>query len=391
MKNSNKKRGFATRAIHAGQQPDPTTGAIMTPVYLTSTFVQTSPGQHTGFEYSRTSNPTRLAFENCLASLEGGTRGFAFASGCAATTTILHLLKGGDHVVAMDDMYGGTFRLFDKVLRHNGIEFSFVDLTKPDGFEKALRPNTKMVWLETPTNPTLKLVDIPAIANLARQRSVITVVDNTFMSPYFQRPLDLGADMVVHSTTKYVNGHSDVVGGAVVVKSQELGERLAFLSNSMGAVAGPFDSFLCLRSLKTLPLRMECHARNAQKIAEFLEKHPAVERVLYPGLASHPQHELARQQMSGFGGMITFYIKGGIQAARTFLESVEVFSLAESLGGVESLIEHPAIMTHASVPAETRKALGIDDSLIRLSVGIESLEDLLEDLGQAFDKARAHI
>lgn len=386
MKNPNDKLGFATRAIHAGQAPDPTTGAIMTPVYLTSTYVQESPGVHKGWEYSRTHNPTRRAYENCVANLESGKYGFAFASGCAATTTVLHLLKSGDHVIGMDDMYGGTFRLFDKVLKHNGMDFSFVDLTKVENFEKSIKPNTKMVWLETPTNPTLKLVDIKKIASLAQAKGILVVVDNTFMSPYFQRPLELGADIVVHSATKYIGGHSDVVGGVAVTSRADIAEKIAFLSNSMGAVQGPFDSFMCLRSLKTLPLRMKAHQENAMAIAKFLESHPKVEKVIYPGLESHPQYALAKEQMHGFGGMITFYIKGGMESARKFLENLNVFSLAESLGGVESLIEHPAIMTHASVPAETRKALGIDDSLIRLSVGVEELNDLIDDLKTAFDK-----
>ncbi|WP_415061715.1 cystathionine gamma-synthase [Bdellovibrio sp.] len=387
MKKVTANLGFSTRAIHAGQSPDPTTGAIMTPVYLTSTYVQESPGVHKGWEYSRTHNPTRRAYENCMASLESGKYGFAFASGCAATTTILHLLKGGDHVIAMDDMYGGTFRLFDKILKHDGIDFSFVDLTKVENFEKAIKPNTKMVWLETPTNPTLKLVDIKKISALAKAKGIIVAVDNTFMSPYFQRPLELGVDIVVHSATKYIGGHSDVVGGVAVTSRDDIAEKMAFLSNGMGAIQGPFDSFMCLRSLKTLPLRMKAHQENAMAIAKFLEAHPKVEKVIYPGLESHPQHALAKEQMHGFGGMITFYIKGGMDSARKFLENVNVFALAESLGGVESLIEHPAIMTHASVPAETRKVLGIDDSLIRLSVGVEDLNDLLADLKSAFDKA----
>lgn len=387
MKKVTANLGFSTRAIHAGQSPDPTTGAIMTPVYLTSTYVQESPGVHKGWEYSRTHNPTRRAYENCMASLESGKYGFAFASGCAATTTILHLLKGGDHVIAMDDMYGGTFRLFDKILKHDGIEFSFVDLTKVENFEKAIKPTTKMVWLETPTNPTLKLVDIKKISALAKAKGIIVAVDNTFMSPYFQRPLELGADIVVHSATKYIGGHSDVVGGVAVTSRDDIAEKMAFLSNGMGAIQGPFDSFMCLRSLKTLPLRMKAHQENAMAIAKFLEAHPKVEKVIYPGLESHPQHALAKEQMHGFGGMITFYIKGGMESARKFLENVNVFALAESLGGVESLIEHPAIMTHASVPTETRKVLGIDDSLIRLSVGVEDLKDLLADLKSAFDKA----
>ena len=386
MKNTKQELGFSTRAIHAGQHPDPSTGAIMTPVYLSSTYVQESPGVHKGWEYSRTHNPTRKAFENCIASLEDAKYGFAFASGCAATTTILHLLKQGDHVVAMDDMYGGTFRLFDKILRHNGIEFSFVDLTNTQNLQSALKPNTKMIWIETPTNPTLKLADIQKISSLAKAKAITTVVDNTFMSPYFQKPLNLGADIVVHSVTKYIGGHSDVVGGVAVTNTPALAERLAFLSNSMGGIMGAFDAFMCLRSLKTLPLRMSAHQKNALQIAEFLQSHPLVQKVVYPGLSSHPQHDLAKAQMSGFGGMITFYIKGGLAAARKFLESVKIFSVAESLGGVESLVEHPAIMTHASVPAEQRKILGIDDSLIRLSVGVEDTEDLVKDLKNAFDQ-----
>lgn len=388
MKLTNQNFGFSTRAIHAGQEPDPTTGAIMTPVYLTSTYVQSSPGVHKGWEYSRTHNPTRRAFENCLASLEQGQFGFAFSSGCAASTTILHMLKQGDHVIANDDMYGGTFRLFDKVLKNNGLEFTYTNLTDAENFKRALKPSTKMVWLETPTNPTLKLVDIRKISQMAHEKGIIVVVDNTFMSPYFQRPLVLGADIVVHSVTKYIGGHSDIVGGAVVTNKQDYAEKLAFLSNSMGGIQGAFDAFMCLRSLKTLPVRMKAHAINAQAIAEFLESHPKVEKVLYPGLKSHPQHQLAKEQMLGMGGMITFFIKGGLTGARALLENVKIFALAESLGGVESLIEHPAIMTHASVPLENRKALGIDDSLIRLSVGIEDLEDLLSDLKQALDHVK---
>ncbi len=388
MKTDSKNTKFNTRAIHAGQSPDPTTGAIMTPVYLTSTYVQESPGVHKGWEYSRTHNPTRKAYEDCIASLESGKYGFAFSSGCAATTTVMHLLTSGDHVIAMDDMYGGTFRLFDKVLRHHGLEFSYTDLTKVENVEKALKPNTKMIWIETPTNPTLKLADIKKISAIAAAKNILVVVDNTFMSPYFQRPLELGANIVVHSATKYLGGHSDVVGGVAVTSDKAIAERLQFLTNSMGGIQGAFDSFLALRSLKTLPLRMKAHAENAIKVAQFLEKHPQVEKIIYPGLASHPQHALAKEQMSGFGGMITFFIKGGMTAARKFLESVEVFALAESLGGVESLVEHPAIMTHASVPAEQRKALGIDDSLIRLSVGVEDVDDLLQDLEQAFKNAK---
>ncbi len=388
MKKSDSHFGFSTRAIHAGQSPDPTTGAIMTPVYLTSTYVQESPGVHKGWEYSRSHNPTRRAFENCVADLEGGKFGFAFASGCAATTTILHLLKQGDHVVAMDDMYGGSFRLFDKVLKNNGIEFSYADLTHVENFSKHIKPNTKMVWIETPTNPTLKLTDIKKISAIAKEKNILTVVDNTFMSPYFQNPLNLGADIVVHSVTKYIGGHSDVVGGVAITNTPAVAERVAFLSNSMGGIMGAFDAFLCLRSLKTLPLRMNAHSENAKKVADFLESHPKIQKVIYPGLKSHPQYQLGQEQMSGPGGMITFYIKGGLSAARTFLEKVSLFSLAESLGGVESLIEHPAIMTHASVPVEQRKLLGIDDSLIRLSVGVENIEDLLADLKNAFDQVQ---
>lgn len=379
--------GFDTRAIHAGQEPDPSTGAIMTPVYLTSTYVQESPGVHKGYDYSRTHNPTRKAYEACLANLENAQHGFAFGSGCAASTTILHLLKQGDHVVCSDDVYGGTFRLFDKVIRHNGIEFSFVDLSKAENLTAALRPNTKMIWIETPTNPMLKLIDIAAIASVAKSRAILTVVDNTFMSPYFQRPLDLGADLAYHSTTKYVGGHSDMVGGAVLTSRADLAERMGFLQNSIGAIPGPFDCFLAMRSLKTLGVRMRAHESNAKKVAQFLESHPKVARVVYPGLESHPQHALAKKQMLGFGGMMTFYIKGDLGNARKFLENVSVFSLAESLGGVESLIEHPAIMTHASIPPENRKKLGIDDTLIRLSVGIEDCDDLIRDLETAFKQA----
>lgn len=381
-----KEFGFETRAIHAAQEPDPTTGAIMTPVYLTSTYVQSSPGVHKGYEYSRTHNPTRKAFEQCLANLEGGRYGLAFASGCAATTTVAHLLKAGDHMVCSDDVYGGTFRLFDKVIKNNGVQFDFVDLSNVQNFERAIRPNTKMVWIETPTNPLLKLIDIAAISKVAKQKGITVVVDNTFMSPYFQKPLHHGADITYHSTTKYIGGHSDVVGGAVICSRDDLAQKLYFLQNSMGGVASAFDSFMCLRSLKTLPVRMKAHAENAMVIAKYLEEHSKVQRVVYPGLSSHPQHELAKRQMTGFGGMITFYIKGGLSASRAFLENVRVFSLAESLGGVESLIEHPAIMTHASVPPENRKALGIDDEMIRLSVGIESQADLLKDLERAFSK-----
>ncbi|MCS6838937.1 MAG: cystathionine gamma-synthase [Bdellovibrionaceae bacterium] len=374
---------FETLAIHAGQRPDPTTGAIMTPVYLTSTYVQESPGVHKGYEYSRTHNPTRQAFENCLAQLEGGTYGFAFASGCSATAITLALLQQGDHVIAGDDMYGGTFRLFDKVMSRQGITFSYVDLSDMGQLEAAWRPQTRLIWLETPTNPTLKIFDISNISRWARQKNVLLAVDNTFMSPYFQKPLLLGADIVVHSTTKYIGGHSDSVGGAIVTNVKELADRIAFLSNAIGPIMSPFESFLNLRSLKTLPLRMQRHQENALKVAQFLENSPKVEKVIYPGLPSHPQYHLALRQMSGFGGMVTCYLKGGLREARVFLESLQIFSLAESLGGVESLVEHPAIMTHASIPLERRQELGIDDRLIRFSVGIEHIDDLLRDLDQA--------
>lgn len=379
--------GFETRAIHAGQAPDPSTGAIMTPIYLSSTFVQESPGVHKGYEYSRTKNPTRAAYEECLASLEGGKFGFAFSSGCAATTTVAHLLPPGSHIIAGDDMYGGTFRLFQRVLAERGLEFSYVDLTRVENFEAAIKANTKLVWLETPTNPTLKLVDIQAVSLIAKPKGILVSVDNTFMSPYLQQPIKLGADLVVHSATKYIGGHSDLVGGAVVTGREDVGEKLAFLSNSLGTSGSAFDAFMYLRSLKTLAVRMEAHQKNAMAIATMIESHPRVRKVVYPGLASHPQHALAKRQMRGPGGMITIYLDGDISHARRFLENVKVFSLAESLGGVESLIEHPAIMTHASVPAEQRKSLGIDDSLIRLSVGIETTQDLLADLDRALRAA----
>jgi len=379
------RAGFATRAIHAGQRPDPTTGAIMTPIYATSTYVQESPGVHKGYEYSRTHNPTRGAFEACIADLENGSRGFAFASGLAATATVLELLDSGAHVVSMDDVYGGTFRLFQNVRRRSaGLNFSFVDLSDPAKFEAAIRPETKLVWVESPTNPLLRLVDLEAIANVARKHGLLTVCDNTFCSPAVQRPLDHGFDLVVHSTTKYLNGHSDIVGGVVVVgENKELADRLFYLSNAIGSIASPFDSFLALRALKTLHLRMERHSSNALKVAAWLEAHPKVARVHYPGLKSHPQHELALRQMHDSGGMVTAILKGGLEESRRFLERVELFALAESLGGVESLIEHPAIMTHASIPAEIRRELGISDSLVRLSVGVEDADDLIADLAQA--------
>jgi cystathionine gamma-lyase len=381
--------GFGTRAVHAGQRPDPTTGAVMTPIYYTSTYVQDAPGVHKGFEYSRTHNATRFALEANLASLEGGGYGLAFASGLAATSTILQLFDSGSHVVACDDLYGGTFRLFDKVYRRLGFDFTYVDpIGGAAAVDAAIRPATKLVWVETPTNPMLKLVDLAAVAQVCQKRGVLLAVDNTFLTPFFQRPLELGADIVCHSTTKYLNGHSDVVGGAIVVRRDDLRERLAFLQNAVGAVPSPMDSFLVLRGTKTLHVRMARHDANARSLAAWLEKHPQVEKTIYPGLESHPQHELARRQASGYGGMISFVLKGGLDAARRFLSACRVFALAESLGGVESLIEHPAIMTHASVPPDRRAALGIADGFIRLSVGIEEESDLRADLERAFAAAR---
>ena len=385
MKDTKRKAGFATRAIHGGQSPDPATGAVMPPIYATSTYAQSSPGVHKGYEYSRTQNPTRMAFERCIADLEGGVQGFAFASGMAATATLLELLDTGSHVVAMDDLYGGSFRLFERVRRRSaGLDFTFTDLSDPKAAAAAVGPKTRMIWIETPTNPLLKLVDIAAVAEAARGRGILVVVDNTFATPWIQRPLELGADIVMHSATKFLNGHSDMVGGVAVVRDTALAERVAFLQNSIGAVGGPFDSFLALRGLKTLPLRMRQSSESALAIAARLERHPAVERVLYPGLPSHPQHALAKRQMGrGGSGVVTFFLKGGLAEARRFLERLEVFTLAESLGGVESLVDHPAIMTHASVPAEARAKLGISDSLVRLSVGIEDVEDLIADLESA--------
>jgi cystathionine gamma-lyase len=374
---------FDTLAIHAGQQPDPTTGAVMTPVYFTSTYVQAGPGEHKGFEYSRTHNPTRFALEGCLAALEGAKHGLAFASGLAATDMVMHLLDAGDHVVCSDDVYGGTFRIFDKVFKRQGISYSFVDLSNPDNLEPAITPKTKLIWVESPTNPMLKLIDLQRVAEVAKKRGLISVCDNTFMTPFFQRPLDLGFDVVVHSTTKYLNGHSDCVGGFAGTSRKDLADRMYFLQNAVGGVPSPMDSFLVLRGVKTLHLRMPRHQENAMKLAEVLGGHPKVAKVTYPGLRSHPQHDLARKQMKGFGGMMTFDVKGGLEAARSFLRAVKVFACAESLGGVESLIEHPAIMTHASVPKETREKLGISDGLIRLSVGVEDAQDLIDDLKQA--------
>ncbi|MAO67897.1 MULTISPECIES: cystathionine gamma-synthase [Idiomarina] len=380
---------FATRAIHGGQSPEPVTGAVMPPIFTSSTYAQESPGQHKGFEYSRSHNPTRFAWERSVASLEGGKQGLAFASGMAATSTILELLDSGDHIVAMDDLYGGSFRLFDKVRgRSAGLKFSYVDLADLSAVEASIQDNTRMIWVETPSNPMLKLVDIEAIVKLAKKKNpdIIVVVDNTFATPFNQRPLEMGADMVMHSATKYLNGHSDMVGGiAVVGDNDDLVERMLFLQNSAGAIAGPFDSYLALRGVKTLALRMRHHNEAAMELAKWLEQHPKVEKVIYPGLESHPQHELAKKQMQGFGGMISILLKGDLEAARKFLESVEVFALAESLGGVESLIEHPAIMTHASVPKENREKLGILDNFVRVSVGIEDLDDLKADLDKALN------
>ena len=376
--------GFGTRAIHAGQPPDPTTGAVMTPIYATSTYVQESPGKHKGFEYSRTQNPTRMAYERCVASLEGGVAGFAFASGMASSSTTLELLDSGSHVIAMNDLYGGSYRLFERVRRRSaGLDFSFVDLNDAKALKAALKPNTRMIWAETPTNPLLKLVDLAKLAAFAKKHDLLLVVDNTFCSPAVQRPLEFGADLVVHSATKYINGHSDMVGGVVVASSAELAERMAFLPHSVGASAGPLDAFLGMRGLKTLHLRMRQHCTSALELAGWLEKHPAVQRAIYPGLKSHAQHALAKRQMHGFGGIVTIELKGGLKAAKRMLERCRIFSLAESLGGVESLIEHPAIMTHASVPPAIRKRLGISDGLVRLSVGVEELADLQEDLRRA--------
>ena len=381
--------GFDTRVIHAGQSPDPTTGAIMPPIYATSTYVQASPGVHKGSDYGRSHNPTRFAFERCVADLEGGAQAFAFASGLAAISTVLELVDAGSHIVSGDDIYGGSFRLFDKVRRRSaGHRFSYVDLTDPENLLAALTPETKLVWVETPTNPLLRLADLRAIAEICRARNIVTVADNTFASPYVQRPLELGFDVVVHSVTKYLNGHSDVIGGIAVVGKEprldDLRERLGFLQNSVGAIASPFDSFLALRGVKTLALRMQRHVASALDLAQWLEAQPQVARVHYPGLESHPQHELAKRQMrGGFGGMISLDLRTDLAGARRFLEAVQIFALAESLGGVESLIEHPAIMTHATIPEATRKTLGIGDGLVRLSVGVEDLEDLRADLKQA--------
>ena len=381
------RHGLGTRAIHAGQSPDPSTGAVMTPIYATSTYVQSSPGVHQGYEYSRSHNPTRFAYERCVASLEGGSHGYAFASGLAATATVLDSLDSGSHVICMDDVYGGTYRLFERVRKRSAnLEFSFVDLGDRAALEAAVRPNTKLIWAETPTNPLLKVLDIAALADFARKRGIRLAVDNTFATPILQRPLELGAHLVMHSATKYLNGHSDMVGGMLVVgDDNELEEQMTFLQNAVGGVQGPFDSFLALRGLKTLHLRMKAHCANAGELAAWLATHPKVEKVIYPGLASHPQHELAKRQMAGFGGMLSILVKGGLPAARSFMERCKLFALAESLGGVESLINHPAIMTHASVPPENRARLGIHDNLVRLSVGVEDVADLRAELDAALN------
>ena len=386
--NDDRKLGFETLAIHAGQRPDPTTGAVMTPVYLTSTYAQSAPGEHKGYEYSRSQNPTRDALQGCLAALEGARHGLAFASGLAATDALLHLLEAGDHILASDDLYGGTFRILDKVWRRHGVEVTQIDMSDPRNVERGLRKNTRLVWIESPTNPMLKIVDLRAVATIARAHGARTAVDNTFATPFFQRPLELGIDVVTHSTTKYLNGHSDVVGGAIMTSDDALHDRLKFLQNAVGNVPGPLDCFLVLRGLKTLHLRMARHAENALALARYLEAHAQVKKVTYPGLASHPQHALAARQMKGFGGMLTFVIRGGLPAARAFLSSLRIFALAESLGGVESLIEHPAIMTHASVPKAARDELGIADGFIRVSCGIENVEDLIADLERGFAAAR---
>ena len=380
------KKGFDTRAIHAGQKNDPVTGAVMTPIYATSTYAQESPGVHKGYEYSRTSNPTRKALEDCIASLENGDQGFAFASGMAATSTILELLDSGDHIIASDDLYGGTYRLMEDVRkRTSSLDFSFVDFSKTSNILDAIKPNTKMLWLETPSNPLLKITDLEAVSSVMEKKNIIKVCDNTFSSPRIQQPLDFGFDIVMHSATKYIGGHSDVVAGLAVTSKDrsDLSERLAYLINASGGMTGPFDSFMLLRSLKTLSIRMEKHSENAQLVAEFLESHPLISKTIYPGLESHPEHNIAKKQMKLYGGMVTFVVSGGLSQAKKVLENLEIFTLAESLGGAESLAEHPAIMTHASIPKETREALGIDDGLIRLSVGIETSEDLISDLKNA--------
>ena len=384
---SSDPRGFRTRSIHAGQYRDVATGSVITPLFLTSTYEQLAPGEHTGYEYSRSGNPTRAAFEACIANLEGARHGFATASGNLATGTAMFLLSAGDHVIAGDDLYGGTVRLFNQLFTAFGIEFTYVDMTNIDNLQSAMQKNTRMVWVETPSNPLTKIIDIAAAAEVAHEHGALLAVDNTFLSPVFQRPIELGADLVVHSTTKYLAGHSDLVAGAMVTDSDELGERLAYISNALGIIQATFDAWLSSRSLKTLEIRMQAHERNALALAEFLSEHDKVERVHYPGLPSHPQHDLARRQMHGFGGMLSFDIKGGLDAARRLLKATKIFTLAESLGGVESLIEHPALMTHASMPKAMREAAGLTDSLIRVSVGIEDVGDLKDDLAQALMRA----
>ena len=384
MVSTRKNLRFATRAIHAGQTPDPTTGALITPIFATSTYVQSSPGVHKGFEYSRSQNPTRFAYEDCVASLEGGLAGFAFASGLSASATVLDLLDAHSHVIALDDLYGGSRRLFEQVRKRSaGLEFSYTHMQTRESIESLIRDNTRMIWLETPSNPLLNLVDLEMVAEIAHERGIITVADNTFATPWAQRPIEFGLDLVLHSATKYLNGHSDIIGGVVVCGNEELTEPLRFLQNAVGSIASPFDSFLALRGLKTLAIRMERHSANASAIAQWLDRHPKIERVIYPGLPSHPQYSLAQRQMSGYGGMIAAALKGGEEEARRFLQRCELFTLAESLGGVESLIEHPAIMTHSSVPEEVRYALGISDGLVRISVGIEDIDDLILDLESA--------
>jgi cystathionine gamma-lyase len=385
MAKKKNRDGFGTRAIHAGQAPDPVTGAVITPIYATSTYAQQSPGVHKGYEYTRSHNLTRYAFERCLADLESGAHGFAFASGMAAIATLLELLDAGQHVVTVDDVYGGTYRLFENVRKRSaGLSFTFADFDGSRNLEKFVRPETKMIWVETPTNPLLKIVDLKAVADFARKRNILTVCDNTFASPFVQRPLESGIDIVVHSTTKYLNGHSDVVGGAVVIgDNADLKTRIGYLQNAVGGVPSPFDCFLELRSLKTLHVRMERHNSNALEIAEWAETHPKIERVLYPGLPSHPQHALAKRQMNGFSGVVTIFLKGGLKETRRFMERCQLFTLAESLGGVESLSNHPAIMTHASIPKREREKRGVTDNLVRLSVGIEDVDDLIADLDQA--------
>tara|TARA_B100000214_G_scaffold340282_1_gene286655 strand:- start:3087 stop:4253 length:1167 start_codon:yes stop_codon:yes gene_type:complete len=388
MAKKNNKQGFETRAIHAGQEPDPTTGAIMTPIYTSSTYVQDSPGVHKGYDYSRSINPTRKALEACIADLEGSSFGYAFASGMSASATILELLNSGDHVIAMDDLYGGTYRLFENVRKRSaGLDFTFCDLSDTSSLESSLNEKTKMIWIETPTNPLLKIADLEVISKFANENNLISVCDNTFCSPFVQNPIEFGFDIVVHSATKYLNGHSDLIGGVVICsdKKEELANELLYLQNAVGSIMNPFDSFLLLRSLKTLPVRMERHCSNAFEIASYLESHQAIEKIIYPGLESHPQHDIAKKQMRGFGGMISIVLKGGLGSATKFLEKTEIFSLAESLGGVESLIEHPAIMTHASIPKEVREEIGISDGLVRLSVGIEAIEDLIEDIDKSLN------